>query len=277
MENSDKRTNLFQLLDATIPNLNDIEKELKSIEPEIISQILDENPESVYIFDYYFRLFSPEIGSRIINHEKFSIQHTIELFNCQLIRYYRVNLFTVDWEIKNESILKSYWTKVKRFKLVEIFKFLHKSGKVNQPYSILILKRLNHTNILELIKGKDIKSKALLDLFKNLGENIKDMIAEDFDLVPHIFALASELGDTQYLEFLDEYTMLTVQLRIAQSLLEEAEQYVDESGKIAFPKLIEVVKNMPKDCLDLTLQMFEQKGYIDKNLKNELAEVLRDK
>ena len=74
--------------------------------------------------------------------------------------------------------------------------------------------------------------------------------------------------------FLDEYTRFIVQLRIGQTLVEDGRTHVDEkTGQIPFKDLVDLLPMIPPESLEITLQLFEQKGLIDAETTRGLMEI----
>ena len=274
-DNGAGKEKLMELLDKRVPPLHLIRAELLHIHPARLAWILGNNPELVFFIDYYFRIFEPEIGAKIISHFAFPVEFAADLFKCQILRAYQANLRNANADLKDARIMDSYWALVSQNKLLQLFEFLHRRDEGSKAYAILIFRKLKYEEIAQLLEHQEIKSSMLLDLFKQIGPDIKDMIAGDFDLFDVVFQLASELKDTGYLEFLEEYITLTVRMRIAQSRGEVAKNYIDQDGTLPLPQLIQILRDIPLEYMGTTLNYFIQKKYITPAIKNEILDLMQ--
>ncbi len=259
-----KKTELYSLLEERMPPLSRLESCLKSIDPQFVSDMLVQEPETVFLVDYYFRLFHPSVAARFLDDKDFDINAAVELYNCQVIRFYRANLFEEDQDYNYTSIMDSYWAGVSSNRLLDILRAIVSKGNVINPSALLILQKMDANSLEKVQAIKEIKSKGLLRLFKGLGTGVLEVIANNLDLFDFLFQLSAEDDDVEYIEFLEEYTRFVVQLRIAQSMVEDGESLVKEGGKIPLKDLIELIEEIPDDAMELTMQLMLQRKYIDK-------------
>lgn len=268
-----RESRLYRLLNQAMPPLHQIEKELRAIRPGLVGDLLLREPETVFIIDYYFRLFDQDLGGGIISAPDFEIGAAVELYNCQVVRYYRSHLNSQDHDFRYASLLESYWSKVEREKLLLILKTLITGGKSNLFSIVMILQGMDISRLNFLSRDANVKSQAMLDLFKNIGDGVFDLIANNLDLYDFIYKIASDLKDEDYVGFLDEYTRFIVQLRIGQTLVEDGRRHADRSGKIPFKDLVEMLPMIPEESLEITLQLFEQKQLIDAETAKGLMDI----
>ncbi len=259
-----RQSRLYQLINQSMPPLHQIETELRAIDPGLVADLLLTEPETVFIIDYYFRLFDHALGGSILSHPAFEIGAAVELYNCQVVRYYRSHLHSQDHDFRYASLLESYWSHVEKEKLLLILKQLITGGKSNLFSIVMILQGLDISRLDFLARDKNVRSQAMLDLFKNIGDGVFDLIANNLDLYDFVYKIALDLKDQDYVKFLDEYTRFIVQLRIGQTLADDAVGRADAgTGRIPFKDLVEMLPMIPEESLGITLQIFEQKKLID--------------
>jgi len=253
-----KKSALYLLLNQQMPSLKKIENELRVVEPSVITELIRNEPECVFILDYYFRLFDPAIGARIVGHPDLDLNALIEMFNCQVIRYYRAHLNLEDYGTAYYSLLESFWKDIGREKMLLLFQNLIKSGESNRLSAVMLLQNMDLGDLKFLQKSQ---SKGLLDFFKKI-QNLDNFLVSNLDLYDYVYRLALDSDDVEYLRFLDEYTNLAVQLRIAHNFANEAEAHIDSEGKIVFKNLIELIQDVPVESQNLTLEILQRRGFI---------------
>lgn len=269
-----RESRLYLLINQAMPPLHQIETELRTIHPALVADLLVREPETVFIIDYYFRLFDQKLGGGIVSHPEFTVQAAVELYNCQVVRYYRSHLNSTDHDFRYASLLESYWSQVEREKLLLILKQLITGGKSNLFSIVMILQGMDISRLDFLAHDQHVKSMAMLEIFKNIGDGVFDLIANNLDLYDFIYKIANDLQDQDYIAFLDEYTRFIVQLRIGQTLVEDGRQQVDRNtGRIPFKDLVEMLPMIPQESLEITLQLFEQKNLIDAETTRGLMEI----
>lgn len=273
MGESYKQTELYNLMEERMPPLAKIKSCLEAIEPRIVSDMLISEPEIVFLLDYYFRLFQPELAARFINSEDFDLVAAVELYDCQVIRFYRANIDSTDHDSEYSSIMDSYWSSVSSNRLLEIFKAILSHGKSINPSALLLLQKLDVDSLEKVQEIENFQSKGMLQLFKNLGTGVLDIISNNLDLFDFLFQLSAEHGDTDYIKFLEEYTRFVVQLRIAQNMVEDGGNLVAEGGKIPLKDLIELIETIPDEALELTLQLLLHRNYIDEKTITSLQQM----
>lgn len=268
-----KDSGFYLSVSEGMPPLNKIEGELRVIDPSAVSMMIHEEPETVFLVDYYFRLFERNLAARIINHEEFTMEALQELYNCQVIRFYRANIHKEDNEAINISLGDTYWGGLNSSRLMELLKMMMRSGKSVNISAIMILQELNSDMLAKIQQQKEFRSKAMMELFQRLGGDLLGTLAGNLDLFDFIYGICMEEGDSEFLTFLDEYTKFIVQLRVAQTIVEDSRDYVDEKGMISLRDLFTLLDMVPDDALDVTMELLFQRGYIDKKMESSIKKL----
>ncbi len=263
-------TELYKQLSSGMPAIKRMEQLLREVEPSLISTIIEAEPETVFILDYYFRLFDTSVGARIVSDPNVSVHVLVELFNCQIVRFYRVNLDESGYNAAYSSLRESYWRDISRERLLELFRTLIATGEGNRLSAVVILQNMDLQDLKMLRKEQ---SQSLLEFFKSF-QDFESVIKDNLNLYDYIYKLALEAGDDDFLRFLDEFTTFIVRLRIAQSFIMEAEDYLGPDGKIPFKQVVEMVRTIPSESLDITLQMLHRQGYVEETTITGLKEHL---
>ncbi|MBI3394953.1 MAG: hypothetical protein HY042_03880 [Spirochaetia bacterium] len=267
-----RQTELYGLLNQTYPPVAAIEEELRRTPPAALSELLLSEPECVFIVDYYFRLFPKEIAGSLISNPEFSVDAATELYNCQIIRHYRSLLGKEKSHDGYSSLMDSYWSHVGKERLLQILR-QQITGKRSDYFSVIMLLQKMDASVLSLLRGEDEhRSHAMLDVFKAMGSSVKTVITSNLDLYDFIYRLALELKDEEYIAFLQDYTNLIVQLRIAENMVMDLQDAKDTTGKIPLKALIEMVPSIPTEALRIALEMMRERGLIDQTTVKSLIE-----
>lgn len=256
-----------------MPALSKIENALRNTSAKDISDLIQNEPDTIFLIDYYFRLFQPEVAAKIINDPEFDRRACVELYDCQVIRFYRSNLYTEEREFFDSSLLDTYWKHVENERLIDIFQGLVSGTRTINPSAILILQELDISRLKFLRKGEQFQSHAMLELFKNMGEGVLNIIANNLDIFDFIYEISVDHKDEEYIKFLDDYTKFVVQLRIAQTMVEDGERMAKESGKIPLKDLVDMITMIPDEALEITLQLLLQRKFIDENTIRGISEL----
>lgn len=172
--------------------------------------------------------------------------------------------------------MDTYWSYLSKTEYAILFQKL-----INRPSSFhitrLLFDKINIGTIKLMISMGTLKSDKMLGFFKELGSSLKELAAKDiqyYDLAHH---LASINNDDDYILFLEEYTSVFVQLRIASFLVEDVESKMKEKGTLSFNDFAELCMNVPIDTLPICLDIFVDKKWITSFEKISLREVLEEK
>jgi hypothetical protein len=141
---------------------------------------------------------------------------------------------------------------------------------------VLMLENLDTDNLELLHTLREMKNSAILEIFKGLGKGVTKMISSNLDLFDFIYRLASDMDDHEYLRFLDHYTNIIVQLRIAQSMADLAKTKTDATGKVPLKELVEIIKEVPTPSMEVTLQLLKQRNLIDEKTADSLLALQRE-
>ena len=275
-DTSDYRdTQLYHLLGLSIPPLARMEAELKTISPELVSDLIRAEPDTVFLLDYYFRLMDPSIAARILGHADFHTAAALDLFNCQMIRYYRQNLDSEKHDAAYASLTESYWRVVPKEKLTELFRNLLTTGKSNHAAALMVLQNMDMDNLIYLQQKPEFRSEAMLEFFKELGGDIKKLIVDNVNIYDFVYRLAADLNDNDYLAFLEEFTLFMIQIRIARSMTDEAHALQNNQGKISLSDLVQLLQHIPDNSREMTLQLMQQENLIQAGTVQGLLDALR--
>jgi len=267
MPASDYRAaDFYQLLNANPPAVHRIHDALRDWNALECSLLLSEEPECVYLIDYYFRLFEPEIGARLINDADFALSAAAELFNCQLIRYYRSLLS----EEKSDysSLIHSYWKLVDKDRFLEILRLTMSKDSIFS--AVFLLQQVDQLDFLR--NSERFPSGALLDFFKSQGRNLLEYIQNNLDLYDYIYGLARQMKDTEYLHFLDEFTSMVVELRIIGTLAEEHSRKLEPGEKMSLKQLVTFLDSLPASSHTLAMDLLKRRELIEPGTASSMQE-----
>jgi hypothetical protein len=265
-----KNSALYRLLGEALPPIARIEQELSGVAPALVGEMIRREPDTVFLLDYYFRLLPRGVGGRIVSAPEFPLEAALELFNCQLIRYYRAHLHGAEHSLSYASILESYWRDVGSDRLGQLFRALLKSGTTMHDAAVLILKDMDLNHLLSLQQDPQFSSPAMLALFKELGAGVERLLHENLDLFDFAYRLASDLKDEAYMSFLDEFTLFIVQLRVARTLADDVGKKLGPDGRAPLPLLVKMLEDIPGNSQRLSLELLRQRGQVDAALVDSL-------
>ncbi len=271
-----QQSELYHLLEQNPPPVNQIKQALESVEPALVAELVENEPEVTFLVDYYFRLLPDHVGARVVSAPEFTLRAALELFNCQILRYQRRSLHSDDYDVAYASMMESYWREVNPEKLTQIFQEMLNLGKSNHFAALMILQQMDLDNLVFMQQQPQFRSKAMLALFKDLGGNVRKLISENLDLFDFVYRLASDVDDQQYLGFLDEFTSFIMEIRIARTLADDAARRADERGKVPLNTLVHLLDGIPDESRRMTLELLRQRGHIDPGLMQGLMQLQAD-
>lgn len=269
-----QNTELYHLLDEAIPPLQRLERAFEACDPAIVADMILHQPALVFIIDYYFRLLPPRIGGTVVSAPNFDLYAAVELFNCQMIRYYRATMFRSEHPEDYASLLESCWKAVRRARLTELFRHLLQSGKSNETGALLLLRNMDTDSLVFLQQRSEFQTPAMLRFFKDLGTGIQELIKENADLYDFIYRLASDLKDDEYVSFLDDFTLFMIQIRIARTMADDAAGLLEPDGSLSLKQCVGLLRHIPESCQPMALELLRQRGYIQASLIPGLLEAL---
>ena len=261
-----RSSELYALLNQPIPALRKIETCFRATPPCVVAEMIEAEPESTYIVDYYLRLFDPEVGERFINSPDIPASTLAELFNCQVIRHYLAAM-TNDPDRATPSLRSSYWSSIKRDRMTELFKRLLGTSESARFSAVMILQRMQLSDLRVLSESE---TSTVLEYFRSMGPGFTDAVARNLDLYDYLYRTAKDRSDGEYLEFLDQYTNFVVQLRVAENLTSEAQLMADAQGLIPFRNLVALIEGAPDDSAELMLKILVHRKYVSEETAKSL-------
>lgn len=268
-----EKTLLRQLLQADLPPIARIRQLLGMAQPDMISDLIQENTGLEFTLDYYFRLLPARLGARIVSAPGFTVRSAVCLFYCQLLRS-----DTGDSPKKTKQAsahkMEGYWRLVAHDKLTLILRQLIQMSE-SRAGVFSILQYMDRENLVTLLNDNEIDIAALLDLFRELDEEVYTLFAENLDLFDFVCRLASEVGDNDYLEFLSAggFAAKMMELRIAETLVEEALSHLhrkkgahdahnDSVRELPLSVLVHLLDDIPQNVRRMVLERLEKLGHI---------------
>lgn len=249
---------LFALIYDSVPKLKQIEKVLDEIHPGALSVEIEKDVGFAYMMDYYFRIIDPQVVKKILQNPLFSQEALTELFYCQITAIHKSRLL----KRPQPELISSYWKLLSKAQYAILLKSTIQRTQNLEPAKNL-LGRVDLIHIKMLTGSGGVESSRILQLFKSLGSDVKKIFSEDINLYDYVFGLAVDQSDLEFLGFLEEYTMLFVQLRIASGFADEMEKTIQKNGKLpAFGEIYQFLSNVPPDSLPVTLEIFLDKKWI---------------
>ncbi|MBX7056882.1 MAG: hypothetical protein K1X75_02360 [Leptospirales bacterium] len=261
---------LYRMLGESLPPIARIEQELRGVSPELVAGIIAGDSAAVFLIDYYFRLLPQSVGARIVSAASFSNEAAIDLFNCQIIRYFRAHLGASDHDMAHSSMLESYWREVSTERIAEIFRSLLRGGGANHGAALMILNEMDLERLLFLRQSPGFDSPAMLNLLKEMGRNAEKLLHDNLDLFDFVYRIAADMRDADYLRFLDEFTQFIVQLRVARTLADDLQRQAESGGKPSLQLLVPMLQDIPASSRRLSLELLRQRAVIDGPLADSL-------
>lgn len=267
----EKQTQLVELnrlLSHPIPNFKKIETAIEKVSPALLSLEIEEDVGFSYLIDYYLRYIDANIVKNILQNPMFSHNALIELFNCHITSIHKAILL----KKPPMGLFDSYWSYLSKAEYAILFKHLLEcSGNTDikkmllQKFDLIYLKLMTSTG--------SIKSNKVLNFFKNIGPEIKKLAAHDMNIYEYVFGLAIENSDEEYLNFLEQYTTLFVQLRVASGFVEEIEALIKKKNSLpTYNEIVEIARHIPEDTLGITLEVFHEKKWLTQNQAMSILE-----
>ncbi|MDX1957266.1 MAG: hypothetical protein SFU98_01770 [Leptospiraceae bacterium] len=245
---------------SSMPNFKAIEEAIFKTPPVYISSAILDDVGFVYLIDYYLRYMSETTIKKLLQSPVFSKDALVELFYCQVTAYHKAIL----QKKPLPELISSYWTYLTKAEFAILFKHLIKQTTNVDLFKNLLLK-VDLVHLRMMTKSGTMPSSNVLNFLRRLGPEIKKVVAHDMHIYDFAFDLAVNHSDTEFLNFLEEYTSVFVQLRVASFLVEEIEKEVKLNGKLNYMYMLEKSSSIPRDSLELTLGIFKEKGWISEN------------
>jgi hypothetical protein len=124
-----------------------------------------------------------------------------------------------------------------------------------------ILAKVDLVYLRMMTSSGSLKSDRVLNFLKKLGPEIQKLAAQDMNIYDYAFDLAVANSDADFLAFLDEYTVVFVQLRLVSSFVDEIESEIKKNAghKLPYFQILQISTHIPTDCLKLSLEVFSRK------------------
>lgn len=262
----------FQKLDSEItkpiPNFKKIESALYEVPPILVASAILDDVGFTYLLDYFLRYMQKSTVQKVLQNPMFYPEALMELFYCQVTAYHKAIL----QKKPPPDLISSYWTFLSKAEYAILFKYLILQTKDTEATKIL-LKKVDLVHLKLLTSSGSLPSERILEFFKRLGPEIQKIAAQDMQIYDFIYDLATSHSDEDYLTFLEEYTAIFVQLRVASFFFEELEREVKLRGKpLGYVELLERCGVIPQDTLPVILAVFVEKGWITDAEKDSLLE-----
>jgi hypothetical protein len=252
-----------------IPNFKRIEEAISNIPPAILSMAILEDVGFTYLIDYYLRHMDLQIVRKVLQNPMFSHDALVELFYCQVTAYHKAIL----QKKPLPEMVSSYWTTLSKAEYAILFKNL-----ISRTSSIqvtkTILSKVDLVYLRMMTSSGSIKSEKILDFFRKLGPEIQKFAAQDLNIYDYAFDLAVANSDDEFLAFLDEYTVVFVQLRLVSSFVDEIESEIkkNQGHKLPYLQILQISTHIPFDCLKISLEVFQERGWINANENKAIQE-----
>lgn len=259
---------LDDLMTKPIPSFKEIETTLDKTPPAVLSAIVLEDVGFTYLLDYYLRFVNSKIVRKILQNPMFAPEALIELFSCQITNYHKAIILRKP----PPELLSSYWSELEKPQYLIIFKFLIKST-TDFRFSKVIFEKIDLIHLKMMTSSGAIKSENVLRMLKDFGSEFGKIATQDINLYEYAFNLAMNQSDVEFLEFLDQYTVLFVQLRAAMNFVEELEKETQKTGNPpTYSQVFTTCNHIPLDTLKVALELFEQKGWINSTENKNIEE-----
>ena len=252
-----------------IPNFKNIEEAISNIPPAILSMAILEDVGFTYLIDYYLRHMDEQIVKKILQNPMFSHDALVELFYCQVTAYHKAIL----QKKPLPEMVSSYWTTLSKAEYGILFKnLISRTSSIQVTKTILA--KVDLVYLRMMTSSGSLKSDRVLNFLKKLGPEIQKLAAQDMNIYDYAFDLAVANSDDDFLAFLDEYTVVFVQLRLVSSFVDEIESEIKKNAgqKLPYFQILQISTHIPTDCLKLSLEVFQERGWINANENKAIQE-----
>jgi hypothetical protein len=264
---------LDELMTSPIPNFQKIETAIREIPPALLAIAIQEDASFAYLLDYYLRFMDINTVKQILQNPTFTHEALLELFYCQITSYHKAVL----QKKPLPDLSASYWSCLSKAEYAIIFKNILKQPS-NLKITQLLIEKLDTEHIKLMLSTGVLKSKIMLDFFKQIGQDIKKLAAIDMNFFDVAFSLAVHESDFDYLLFLEDYTTLFVQLRVASFTVDEFHKYIEKHQVHPdYHEMIVLLESVPGDSLQITLDLLKDKGLISQPEHTSLNDFFQNK
>jgi hypothetical protein len=259
---------LDNALTRPIPNFKSIEEALYEVPPVLIASAIIEDVGFTYLLDYYLRYMNKNTVQKVLQNPMFFHESLMELFYCQVTAYHKAVL----QKKPVPELISSYWTFLSKVEFAILFKHLLIQTKDTDATKTL-LRKVDLVHLKMMTNSGSVPSVKILEFFKRLGPEIQKIAAQDMHIYDYVFDLATTNSDEDYLAYLEEYTTIFVQLRVASFFSEEIEREAKMHNRtLSYVEILEKCANIPADTLPIVLEVFQEKGWITESEKKSIRE-----
>jgi len=260
---------LQALIYESVPKFKEIDKAIQEVHPAILSLEIEKDVGFAYMMDYYFRFMNPVTVRAIFSHPLFTEKALQELFYCHITSIHKAIL----QKKPVPDLISSYWKNLTKAEYAILFQNTLQRTFSLKP-AIELIQKIDLVHVKILTQSGKVPSQTVLKLFKEMGSNLKKLFSEDLNFYDYVFNLAAKESDLDFLQILEEYAVLFVQLRIAGSFVQEMEADLSKNGKTkpTYPELHRFFAQVPVDSLEITLEIFHEKGWVTAQEKDLILE-----
>ena len=269
LKNNSAFQNLNLELSRPIPNFTSIEKAIQVTPPAIIALAIEEDVGFTYLLDYFFRHIHPETVRSILQNPMFTHSAMIELFYCQITSYHKAIL----QKKPPPELFSSYWSNLTKAEYAILFKSLIQRTS-DFGINKIVLSKIDLVYLRMMTKSGALNSEKVLQFFKSLGTDLQKFAAKDIHIYDFALDLAVTNSDEEFLKFLDDYTIMFVQLRLVSTIVEEIENEIKKNKgiRLSYMQILQLCANIPLDCLKITLDILEEKKWISSSENKSILE-----
>ncbi|MDZ4725435.1 MAG: hypothetical protein SH817_04720 [Leptospira sp.] len=266
-DHNQKLKELFSLVYDNVPKLKLIENVLSDIHPAVLSNEIEKDVGFAYLMDYYLRFMDESLIKKILQNPLFSSKALSELFYCQITSIHKAKLLNRPIP----ELFSSYWKYLSKPQYAVLLK-----NAISRTWNLEpakgLLSRIDLVHIKMLTLSGAVNQDEILNLFKSLGNDLTKVFSEDVNLYDYAFSLAVDKSDTEFLNFLESYTMVFVKLRIASSFVSEIEKSMTKKGgKLSYVELYHFATNIPSDTIDVCLEIFKEKEWLTQSEADQIS------
>ena len=201
----------------------------------------------------------------------FSFEALTELFHCQITHVHKAYIL----KQKPPEILSHYWKLLPRSHYAVLLKNLLESAGKNEGIGS-VMKNVDLVHLKMIGSKSEQLSKKILEILRQSGSDIKEMISKDINIYTYLFELAIQFSDEDLIVFLENYSNLFVQMRIASTTIDELEKLFGEK-KPKYTEVISLIQDIPRDSMEVTLKMLVKKNWVTEKESEYIQKFFKEK
>ncbi|MCB1142673.1 MAG: hypothetical protein H7A24_04460 [Leptospiraceae bacterium] len=260
-------------MSSLIPNFQKVEEALNKTPPILVSNAILEDVGFTYLLDYYLKYASENTVKRLFQNPMFSREALMELFNCQVTKYHKAVLTNLD----PPDLFSNYWAFLSKAELAILFKELLNQTRDTDAIR-QIIERMDVSFLKLMTSAGTVSSQRVLNFLKEIGNDFQKLVAKDMDLYEYAVELAEKESDQEFLAFIENYTAVFVQLRVASFFIKDIESKISQTGQIpSYMEFISICVDIPMDTLGLALELFHEKKWVSQNEVESIFEFYMQK